>query len=145
MPSAINAKDMDPIEQLLAQVKAKYSEATPPPAPPTSAPLPAPPLPARLRSPQDPIDSLLAEVKGQYEVQDAVAQEAQRQQLESERQRQAQLQQARRAALSRTAQDWLKNLDPLSTEGLWFNQFAEQYSSKLEAAIDYLAALEVDP
>ncbi|HEY9747058.1 MAG TPA: hypothetical protein V6C63_00050 [Allocoleopsis sp.] len=135
---------MDSIEQLLAQVKAKYSEATPPPVPPTSAPLPAPP-PDPLRSPQDSIDSLLAEVKGQYEVQDAAVQEAQRQQLEAEHQRQAQLQQVRREALSRTAQDWLKNLDPLSTEGLWFNQFAEQYSSKLEAAIDYLAALEVDP
>lgn len=134
---------MDSIEQLLAQVKAQYGGVTPPPAPPAPASPPsAPPPPARSRSPQDPIDGLLAEVKGQYETLDAAAQETQRQQLEAERQRQAQLQQARRAALSHTAQDWLKNLDPLSTEGLWFNQFAEQYTSRLEAAIDYLAALE---
>jgi hypothetical protein len=88
---------------------------------------------------------LLAEIKSQYEVQDAIAQEARQQQLAAEQQRQAQAQQARRAALTRTAQDWLQNLDPLSTEGLWFNQFAEQYPSRLEAAIDYLAALEVKP
>lgn len=133
---------MDSIEQLLAQVKAQYSETTPSPPPPTQ-PLPPSPPPkvAPLRQQQDPLDSLLAEVKGQYEVQDAVEQEARQQQLLAEQRQQAQAQQARRAALTRTAQDWLKNLDPLSTEGLWFNQFAEQYSSKLEAAIDYLAAL----
>jgi len=128
---------MDSIEQLLAQVKAQYGGATPPPA------SPAPPT--RSRSPQDPIESLLAEVKGQYETQDAAVQEVQRQQLAAEQQRQAQLQQARRAAVSRTAETWLKNLDPLSTEGLWFNQFAEKYTSKLEAAIDYLSALETEP
>ena len=137
---------MDSIEHLLAQVKAQYSET---PAPPASPPplRPGSP-PAKLnpvRSPQDPLDSLLAEVKSQYEVQDAIAQEARQQQLAAEQQRQAQAQQARRAALTRTAQDWLQNLDPLSTEGLWFNQFAEQYPSRLEAAIDYLAALEVKP
>jgi len=87
---------------------------------------------------------LLAEVKGQYEVQDGIEQAARQQQLVAEQQRQAQAQQARRAALTRTAQDWLRSLDPLSTEGLWFNQFAEQYASRLEAAIDYLAALEAD-
>src|SRR6476469_7817680 len=126
---------MDSIEQLLAQVKAQYGGATPPPV--------SPPPPTR--SPQDPIESLLAEVKGQYETQDAAVQEVQRQQLAAEQQRQAQLQQARRAAVSRTAESWLKNLDPFSTEGLWFNQFAEKYTSKLEAAIDYLSALESEP
>jgi hypothetical protein len=137
---------MDSIEQLLAQVKAQYGGATPPPASPAPVPPPvSPPPPPRSRSPQDPIESLLAEVKGQYETQDAAVQEVQRQQLAAEQQRQAQLQQARRAAVSRTAETWLKNLDPLSTEGLWFNQFAEKYTSRLEAAIDYLSALETEP
>lgn len=135
---------MDSIEQLLAQVKAQYSEPAPPPAPASQSSLPnsPPPKPASSWQHQDPIDSLLTEVKGQYKAQDAAAQEAQQQLLVAEQQRQAQLQQARRAALARTAQDWLKNLDPLSSEGLWFHQFAEQYSSQLEAAIDYLAALD---
>ncbi len=33
------------------------------------------------------------------------------------------------------AREWLKNLDPLSGEGLWFEEFAKNYPSKLEAAI----------
>ncbi|WP_271253092.1 salt stress protein, Slr1339 family [Pseudanabaena sp. Chao 1811] len=33
------------------------------------------------------------------------------------------------------AREWLKTLDPLSGEGLWFEEFAKNYPSKLEAAI----------
>jgi hypothetical protein len=135
---------MDSIDQLLAQVKAQYSETPPPLVPRSQLPLsPAPPPPTP-RQPTDPFDHLLSDLRGQYEVQDAVEQEARQQQLVAEQQQEAQAQQARRAALTRTAQDWLKTLDPLSTEGLWFHQFAEQYPSQLEAAIDYLAALETD-
>lgn len=43
--------------------------------------------------------------------------------------------------LTRQAEIWLKKLDPNSEEGFWFEQFALSYSSKLEAAIDYLKAL----
>jgi hypothetical protein len=44
--------------------------------------------------------------------------------------------------LTRKAEAWLKKLDPNSEEGFWFEQFAFSYPSKLEAAIDYLKALE---
>ena len=44
--------------------------------------------------------------------------------------------------LTRQAEIWLKKLDPNSEEGFWFEQFALSYSSKLEAAIDYLKALQ---
>lgn len=37
------------------------------------------------------------------------------------------------------AKEWLKNLDPLSSEGLWFKEFAKHYPSELEAALDYLS------
>lgn len=40
------------------------------------------------------------------------------------------------------AQQWLENLDPYSDEGMWFNQLAESYASRLEAAITYLGTLE---
>ncbi|AMA09165.1 salt stress protein, Slr1339 family [Picosynechococcus sp. PCC 73109] len=40
------------------------------------------------------------------------------------------------------AETWLKQLDPLSNEGLWFMDFAEGYDSQLAAAIEYLQALE---
>ena len=43
--------------------------------------------------------------------------------------------------LSRDAENWLKNLDPNSEEGFWFEQFAMSYESKQEAAIEYLKAL----
>ncbi|MFM7888542.1 MAG: salt stress protein, Slr1339 family [Pseudanabaena sp.] len=33
------------------------------------------------------------------------------------------------------AREWLKMLDPISGEGLWFAEFAKNYPSKLEAAI----------
>jgi len=33
------------------------------------------------------------------------------------------------------AREWLKMIDPLSGEGLWFEEFAKNYPSKLEAAI----------
>jgi hypothetical protein len=37
---------------------------------------------------------------------------------------------------------WLEKLDPLSSEGLWFEKFAEKYSSQLEAALDYLQEMK---
>ncbi|MDB9311947.1 hypothetical protein PN462_02445 [Spirulina sp. CS-785/01] len=49
--------------------------------------------------------------------------------------------QQRRKALEKKAKQWLNELDPYSDEGLWFEEFAYNYPSKLEAAIDYLAVL----
>ncbi len=43
--------------------------------------------------------------------------------------------------LTRKAEIWLKNLDPNSDEGFWFEQFAMSYESKQEAAMEYLKAL----
>lgn len=44
--------------------------------------------------------------------------------------------------LSREAEKWLKNLDPHSEEGFWFEQFALSYESKQVAAMEYLKALK---
>jgi hypothetical protein len=41
----------------------------------------------------------------------------------------------------RQAQVWLKNLDKNSDERFWFDQFAFKYSSRIDAAIDYLQAV----
>ena len=56
---------------------------------------------------------------------------------------QEQQKQLKRKQLIRQAEKWLANLDPSSDEGLWFNQLAESYPSKLEAAIHYLS-LNID-
>lgn len=41
----------------------------------------------------------------------------------------------------RQAQVWLKNLSKDSDERFWFDQFAFKYSSRIDAAIDYLQAV----
>lgn len=142
---------MDPIDKLLAQLKAEYADptaATPPqpPAPLQSAPPQStPPSPPTIRKSVgsfDPIDNLLSEVKAGYAAQEAAEELARQQQLQAEQRRQAQLLEQRRAAIAQQAKDWLAKLDPLSTEGLWFEQFSGKYASKLEAAIDYLLAAE---
>ena len=135
---------MDPIDQLLAQMQAQYGDAATSAAPPPASVIPhatAKAATAKIGA-DDPIDSLLSEVKAGYEAQDAAEQLARQEQLEIEQRRQAQLQQQRRAAIAQQAQTWLAALDPLSTEGLWFEQFAHKYPSKLEAAIEYLLVSE---
>lgn len=55
------------------------------------------------------------------------------------------LKEQRQQEVRSQATQWLKTLDPKSTEGLWFDEFACNYDSRLEAAIEYLEALqEVD-
>ena len=56
------------------------------------------------------------------------------------RQRQAQERQAqeKQARIEKAAQAWLKQLDPLCGEAIWFDEFASHYPSRLAAAIDYL-------
>ena len=41
-------------------------------------------------------------------------------------------------AIVKTATEWVKKLDPLGGEGLWFEEFAKNYPSRLEAAIALL-------
>ncbi|MDJ0661978.1 MAG: hypothetical protein QNJ42_21205 [Crocosphaera sp.] len=43
--------------------------------------------------------------------------------------------------LIRQAEQWLKDLDEYSDEGLWFESFCSSYPSRLDAAIEYLAVL----
>jgi hypothetical protein len=44
--------------------------------------------------------------------------------------------------LKRQSKAWLEKLNPLSTEGLWFENFAGKYSSKLEVALDYFQEIK---
>ncbi|MBD2356403.1 hypothetical protein H6G41_17525 [Tolypothrix sp. FACHB-123] len=133
---------MDSIDKLLAELKTEYQEGkTSPPQPqPQSKPqlnitqplIPVTPKAASL------IDNLLEEVKADFAERD-IAEELKRQEeLEQERIRQEQLKAKQREALKNQAKEWLAKLDPFSSEGLWFERFAEGYASKLEAAIEYL-------
>ncbi|YAI81822.1 MAG: salt stress protein, Slr1339 family [cyanobacterium endosymbiont of Rhopalodia sterrenbergii] len=52
--------------------------------------------------------------------------------------------QRQRKILTWKAEQWLKEFDVTSDEGFWFEKFSASYPSKLEAAVDYIAALD-DP
>ncbi len=157
---------MESIDDLLAQVKAEYQEQElgikpkkqplfqeeelklQPPI--SSTYQPQPETPKWVSTAQD---SLLAQVKAEFEEQQRAEELKRQQQLQEEqlrkeqqlREEQLRVEQRRqreREALTQEATEWLKNLSPRSEEGLWFEEFAYSYPSKLEAAIDYLQALQ---
>jgi hypothetical protein len=49
-----------------------------------------------------------------------------------------QQQQAQQQQSMAQAKAWLEELDPLSSEGLWFTEFAKKYPSPLLAAMELL-------
>ncbi len=88
------------------------------------------------------IDKLLADVKSDFKQKD-LAQELQRQEeLQAKQVRQEQIKAKQKEGLKKEAKSWLEKLDPLSSEGLWFERFAQGYPSKLDAAIEYLESVE---
>jgi hypothetical protein len=156
---------MESMDDLLAQVKAEYQEKdfglkpkkqlgsqekevhSPPPISPTYQSLS---VQKNVLSSIE--ESLLADVKAEFEEKDQTEELKRQQQLREEQLRKEQQlreeqlraeqrRQRRREALAREATQWLKKLNPRSEEGLWFEEFSYSYSSKLEAAIDYLEAL----
>ena len=84
------------------------------------------------------IDNLLADVKSEFKEKDAAEELRKQQELEQEKIRQAKLKAQQKQKFKNQEQKWLDKLDPLSSEGLWFEKFAETYPSKLDAAIEYL-------
>ncbi|BAU08181.1 salt stress protein, Slr1339 family [Fischerella sp. NIES-3754] len=132
---------MDSIDKLLAELQAEYQQKN------NEQPKQQPSIATPNIHPQSPksaslIDKLLEEVKSDFEELDQAEKLRIQQELEQKRIRQEQIKAQRREALKQHAQDWLAKLDSFSPEGLWFERFAERYSSKLEAAIDYLQANE---
>ncbi len=87
-------------------------------------------------------ERLLTDLKSEFEEQEKAEALKKQQQLQEERRRQEQIKQQEKQALTQEAEQWLKKLKPRSEEGLWFEEFAYSYPSKLEAAIDYLQALK---
>ena len=85
-------------------------------------------------------EAKLAEIQRQEEAR--IAEQQRRQQELIEAQKRAELRELRRKkALREKAQQWLKNLNPRSEEGKWFEEFSYSYEDKLQAAIDYLEAM----
>jgi hypothetical protein len=145
---------MESIDDLLAQVKAEYQEQeqakqpkqkplfqeeefkSPPPVSSTYQP-----QPSQQNWVSAAEDNLLAQVKAEFEEQQRAEELKRQQQLREEQLLKEQRRKREREALTQEATEWLKNLNLRSEEGLWFEEFAYSYPSKLEAAIDYLQAL----
>jgi hypothetical protein len=152
---------MDPLDDLLANLAGAKPAAQPANAMPLAQPLAASPKPAAIQSsieallrqigeapppsigpsPTPPVaapppaadQTLLREVRDQYSAVDRAKQESQRLAEAAV----AQLAQSRRRSQAKL---WLDQLDPDSGEALWFEQFAEGYPTRLEAAIALIEA-----
>lgn len=146
---------MESIDDILAQLKSEYQEKDNPeqqkkPAfvkkekaiEPKLPNLPPPVSQKKSFSASNPEDALLSQIKAEFVEKDREEELKKQQQIKEEKIRQEQIKQQQRQALTREAEAWLKKLNPRSAEGLWFEEFAYSYSSKLEAAIDYLQALK---
>ncbi|WP_414516121.1 salt stress protein, Slr1339 family [Nostoc sp. PCC 9305] len=131
---------MDSIDKLLAELETEYKEVQPQKLESKSVAaksfIPSSPKSASL------IDNLLADVKADFAEEDAAIELKRQQELEQERIRQEKIKAKQLEALKVQAKEWLTKVDPLSSEGLWFERFAESYPSKLEAAIEYLRSNE---
>ncbi|MEG4069628.1 hypothetical protein QUA42_20200 [Microcoleus sp. Pol11C2] len=80
-------------------------------------------------------------LKAEYEAQNQAQELASQQPQPAEKVAGAQLEVQTHRQKVRQAQVWLKKLDKNSDEGYWFDQFAFKYSSRIDAAIDYLQAV----
>jgi hypothetical protein len=131
---------MDEIDKLLSELQDEFSY-TKPKSPQSNLSLNKPIISTHPKS-ASAIDKLLADVKSDFKQKD-LAEELQRQEeLQAEQVRQERVNAKRKEGLKKEAKSWLKNLDPLSSEGLWFERFAEGYPSKLDAAVEYLQSME---
>ena len=132
---------MDSIDKLLAQIKAEYKESDRQEQPKKQQ-IPVQPIEQPPPQTESSLDSLLNDIKADYEGRDRAEEQVRQEQLKAEELRKQKLKQQELEVLQQQATTWLKKLEPLSTEGLWFEKFAENYSSKLEAAIVYLQDLQ---
>ncbi len=153
---------MESIDDLLAQVKAEYQGKQV--QKPKKVPLfeeelnsaevfinQSKPSSKNWNSPAE--ESLLAQVKTEFaekqrteelKNQQKIREEAikKEQEIQEEQIKVEQREKRKRELLTQEAFEWLKTLNTRSDEGRWFEEFSCSYSSKLEAAIEYLQALK---
>jgi thiamine pyrophosphate-dependent acetolactate synthase large subunit-like protein len=130
---------MDSIDKLLAELKTEYEE----PIKPKYQQQVGNNYGNVLKSPIEEkskslIDNLLAEVKVDFDEKDLAEKLEKEKELEVEKAKQREARAKELEKLKKHAQEWLKQLDPFSPEGLWFERFSEGYADKLEAAMEYL-------
>lgn len=154
---------MESIDRLLAELRAEYQESQKKYADLNSQPMvqPQPSLQGTAAPSSqaiktsgknldgDNLDSDLAQIKAEYQAQEQAEEVAKQEGLLAEngaqnkaqkiiKQQQQEVEVKTRREKVRQAQVWLKNLSKDSDERFWFDQFAFKYSSRIDAAIDYL-------
>ncbi|MEH1810554.1 salt stress protein, Slr1339 family [Nostoc sp.] len=130
---------MDSLDKLLAELQTECQEVQPQQQSKSAIAksfMPSSPKSASF------MDKLLADVKADFAEEDAAIELKRQQELEQERIQQEKIKAKQIEGLKVQAKEWLAKVDPLSSEGLWFERFAESYPSKLEAAIEYLRSNE---
>ncbi len=157
---------MESIDRLLGELKAEYqasqkiAELKTQPSVQAQAPSNPTFKTSDINLSASPLDKDLAQIKAEYEAQNKAQEVALQEPLKAEHQAQNKAQEvalqepqpAEKVAgpqlevqthrqKVRQAQVWLKKLDKNSDEGYWFDQFAFRYSSRIDAAIDYLQAV----
>lgn len=158
---------MESIDRLLGELKAEYQASQKIAELKSQAPAQAPaPSNATFKTSDinlyaSPLDKDLAQIKAEYESQNKAQEVASLQPLKAENEApnkaqelaslepqpaeklagpQLEVQTHRQKV--RQAQVWLKKLEKNSDERYWFDQFAFRYSSRIDAAIDYLQAVK---
>ena len=85
-------------------------------------------------------EAKLAEIERQKQTRIEEQKRRERELIEAQK-REELRERRRKEALKEKARQWLKNLNPRSEEGQWFEEFSYSYEDKLQAAIDYLEAM----
>jgi hypothetical protein len=141
---------MESLESILTDLHGKYkdpqaakpNDAKPSDADQVSASLPSQPAPSSLAS--NSLDQLLNDLRGSSSsyTPTAIPEVTSKQSIpviSHDLEQVAEQQKVKdQQTIAKQATEWLKQLDPLGGEGLWFEEFAKNYPSRLEAAIALL-------
>lgn len=162
-PPPQNAASQASMNQMLGELRKELESgrgrASSPPNTPTSATssFTSPPLSAKEAAlARQRLNALIdQDYQAQAQIREAKYAEIQRQaeaKLAAEKRHQEELievqrlqeirDRQRQEALRQEAKNWLIKLNPRSEEGKWFQEFSSSYQDQLQAAIDYLEAMQ---
>ncbi|PSF37759.1 hypothetical protein C7H19_09445 [Aphanothece hegewaldii CCALA 016] len=133
-PSVTPKPTVSSVDHLLAELKGETKENKPQPTSPKKIP-----SHSRFTTPVEP--SIFQDLRSEYQEKDQIAARQKQQEIQEKQRLEEQRQEKKREALKEKALIWLKQLNPKSDEGKWFEEFSYSYDSKIEAAMQYLEAL----
>lgn len=133
-PSATPKPTHSSVEHLLAKLKEEIKENKPQPT--SSKNISSH---SQFTQPVEP--TLFGDLRSEYQEKDQNAAKHQQREIKENQRLEEQRLLKKRQTLQEKALIWLKQLNPKSDEGKWFEEFSYSYDSKVEAAMHYLEAL----